>query len=65
MVLKGVDKEKWVTISNIALPLTDCTAMAAEMTGVCLLMYVLNLILNKNQNFGSINRCADALIGKR
>ena len=38
--------KKSVTISKIALPLTECTAMAAERIGVCLLMGVLNLILN-------------------
>ena len=65
VVLKGVDKDKRVKISKITVPLTECTAMAAEMRGVCLFMGVLSLILNKNLNFGSINRCVDALIGKR
>ena len=50
---------------NCVTPECVCTAMAAEMTGVCLLMGVLNLNLNKNRNVGNINRCIDGLIGTR
>ena len=63
--LKEVDREKWVAISKVALPLRVCTAMAADMTGECLLIGVLNLILNRNLNVGNINRCIDGLIGMR
>ena len=65
LVVKGVDKENWVTISKIELPLRVHTAMAADMTGECLLIGVLNLILNRNLNVGSINRCIDGLVGTR
>ena len=34
VVIKGVDKDRWVTISRIAVPLKAGTAMAAEVTGV-------------------------------
>ena len=63
MVVKGVDKENWVTIRKIALRLRECTAMAAEMTGVCLLMGVIDLIwstdLHVNNN---INRCMKKIV---
>ena len=65
MVIKGVDKEKWVTISKVAVPLKICTAMAAEMMGVCLLMSVLNLILNKKLHVENINRCIEGMLGAR
>ena len=65
VVILGVDKEKWVTISKIALPLRECTDMAVEMTGVCLLMGVLNLILNKNLNVGNVNRCIGKVLDAR
>ena len=39
--------------------------MAAEMTGVCLLMGVLNLILNKNLNVGSVHGPTDRLLSVR
>ena len=34
-VMKEVDREKWVTISKIAVPLKVSAAMAAEDVGVC------------------------------
>ena len=65
VVVEGVDREKWFTITKIAPLLKVCTAMAAEMTGVCLLMSVLNMILHKNLNLGNINMCIVGLIGRR
>ena len=65
VVILGVDREKWVTISKIALPLRECTDMAAETTGVCSLMGVLNLILNKNLNVGNVHRCIEKVLGAR
>ena len=35
MVIKGVDRDRWVTISKISVPLKVGTAMAAEVAGVC------------------------------
>ena len=37
IVVKGVDREKWVTITKIALPLKASATMAAEVVGVCVL----------------------------
>ena len=33
VVIKGVDRDKWITISEMAVPLKACTAMAAEVMG--------------------------------
>ena len=35
VVIKGDDRERWVTISRIAVPLEVGTAVAAEVAGVC------------------------------
>ena len=35
VVIKGVDRARWVTISNTAIPLKVSAAMAAEIAGVC------------------------------
>ena len=35
IVMKGVDRDKWFTISRIAVLLGDGTAMAAEVMCVC------------------------------
>ena len=43
MVIKGIDKERWVTINKIAIPLEAGTAMAAEIAGVCVLTSILDL----------------------
>ena len=37
VAIKRVDRSRWVTISEIAVPLKDGTAMAAEVAGVCVL----------------------------
>ena len=47
VVIKGVDRERWITISRIAVFLNVSTAMAAEMMGVCGLTAILDLILHK------------------
>ena len=41
VVIKGVDRERWVTISKIAVPLQVGTAMAAEVAGVCVFKGIL------------------------
>ena len=35
MVIKGVDRDRWVTIIEISVPLKVGTAVAAEVAGVC------------------------------
>ena len=47
VVIKGVDRERWVTISKIAVPLKVGTAVAAEVAGVCVLTGILDLIFCK------------------
>ena len=37
VVVKAVGRERWVTISKIAVPLQVGTAVAAEVAGVCVL----------------------------
>ena len=44
VVIKGVDRENWMTIRKIAIPLKVGTAMAAEIAGVCVLTGILHLI---------------------
>ena len=47
VVIKGVDRERWVTISRIAVLLKVGTAMAAEMMGVCVLTGIWDLVFRK------------------
>ena len=47
MVIKRVDREKWVTIGKIAIPLKVGTDMAAEIAGVCVPTGILDLIFCK------------------
>ena len=44
VVIKGVHRERWVTISKIAVPLEVGTAMAAEVAGVCMLTGIIDRI---------------------
>ena len=48
-VIKGVDRNRWVTISKIAVPQGVGTAMGAEVMGVCVLPSILDLVLHKSQ----------------
>ena len=59
VVIKGVDRDNWVTISRIAVPLSAGTAMAAEGMGVCVLTEILDLVFNKCLIVQNINRCID------
>ena len=56
MVIKGVDREKMVTVDKIAVPLKVSAAMAAEIVGVCVLTSVLDLIFCKNLSVQNINQ---------
>ena len=42
-----VDRESWITISKVAVPLVLCIAMAAEVTGACILADVLDLTFSQ------------------
>ena len=46
VVMKGVDRERWVTISRNAVPLKVGTAIAAETLGVCMLTGILDLVFH-------------------
>ena len=56
IVIKGVDREKWVTINKIAVPLKVGAAMAAAVIGVCVLTSVLGLILCKSLSVQNVNQ---------
>ena len=45
-MIKGVDRDTWVTISRLAVPLSGA-ATAAEVMGVCVLTEILDLVFNK------------------
>ena len=62
VVIKGVDKDKWISISKIAGPSRMCTAMAAEVVDVCVLTGILDLVLGKNISVKANNQCIDAVI---
>ena len=51
VVIKGVDRNKWITVSKIAVPLGICTALTAEVAGVCVLAGILVFVLSKKPQF--------------
>ena len=61
-VIRGVDREKWVTISKIAVPLKVGAAMAEEVIGVCVLTSVLDLILCKSLSVQNINQRVNRIL---
>ena len=56
MVIKGIDRDRWVAVSKNAVPLKDGTAIAAELIGVCVLTETLDLVFNKCQCMQKINQ---------
>ena len=62
LVIKGVDRNKWLTISKIAVPLGIGTAMAPEVVGVCVLTGIVDLVLHKSLNVRNINQCIDEIV---
>ena len=57
VLIKGVDRDRWITISRIAEPLKACTAMAAEVVGVSVLLSgTLDLVLVKTISLEAINQ---------
>ena len=52
-VIKAVDRENWITISKIAVPLNVRTAMAAEIAGAGMLTGALDLFLEKKVQSGT------------
>ena len=62
VVIKGADKDKWITISKIAVFWCTCTVMTAEVVGVCVLTGILDLVLGKNHSMKNIDQCIDAFV---
>ena len=62
VVIKGVDRDNRITIRQVAVPLSMCTAMAAEVVGFCILTGIMDLVLGKNISVKAINQCIDAVI---
>ena len=48
VVIKTVDKDKWITISSIAVPLTTWLAMAAEVAEASVLTGMLDLVSGRS-----------------
>ena len=47
VVIKGVDRNKCITVSKITVLLKGCAALAAEEVGVSVLLGILDLVLGK------------------
>ena len=56
IVVKGVDREGWVTINKIAILLKVGGAMTTEIAGVCVLTSMLDLILCKCLSVQTVNQ---------
>ena len=57
-------RDKWITISKIAVPMGMCTAMTAEAVGVCILTGILELVLSSNVFKKNINQRIYAILKK-
>ena len=64
VVIKGFDRERWVTNSKIVVPLKVGTAVAAEVAGVCVLTGILDLIFCKCLCAQSVNECINRILNK-
>ena len=65
LVIKGVDKDKWVTISKIAVPLRYGHGGRSNGCGVSFLTEILDLVLNKCLSVQNINWCIDKILDKQ
>ena len=48
VVIKGFDRDRWVTISKITVLLKVGAVMAAEVMGVCVLTGILDLVFSNS-----------------
>ena len=64
VVIKGVDRENWVTIGKLAMPLKVGTAMAAEIGGVCVFTGFRDLIFCKCLCVKNVNLCITRILNK-
>ena len=51
-MIKGVDRDKWITMSNISVPLKACTAIAVDIAGAGMLTGILDLFFDKKTHTG-------------
>ena len=65
VAIKGVDRERWVTISRSAVPLKVGTAMGAEMIEVCVLTGILDLVFRKCLCVQNTSRCIGTILKKQ
>ena len=65
VAIKGVDRERWVTISRSAVPLKVGTAMEAEMIEVCVLTGILDLVFRKCLCVQNTSRCIGTILKKQ
>ena len=56
VVIIGTDRNKWITISKIAVFVGICTAMIAEVVGVCVLYGYLGHSLEQKSVFENYQR---------
>ena len=54
VVIKGIDRDRWVAVSKNAVPLKDGI-------GVCVLTETLDLVFNKCQCMQKINQCIETI----
>ena len=64
-MIKGVDRQKWVTVSKIAVPLKVGAAMAAEVFGVCVLRSVRDLVLCNSLSVQNNNQRINPILQRR
>ena len=65
VVIKGVDRERWVTRRRSGGLLKVGTAMAAEMIGVCVLTGILDLVFHMCLCVQNINHCINTNMKKQ
>ena len=65
IVIQGVDRNKWITISKVAVPLGIGTTMAAEVMGARVLTGILDLVLHKSLSIKNVSQCIDAMVKQK
>ena len=65
LVIKAVNRDRWVTIIRIAVPLKVGTAMAAEVAGVCLVTGILDLVFSRCLCVQNIMQCINKISNKQ
>ena len=60
-MIKVVDRENLITISNIPVPFKACTTIAVPTVGAGMLTGVLDFLFDKKLNVENINSCIDEI----